>query len=67
MQKTIELMNMTESELIEMFKDYSAIQLQEFLIFNNIPFRPSFIRKKLFELTVSEIIMFGIYYRIGHQ
>jgi len=67
MLKTIELMNMSEQELIEIFKDYSAIQLKEFLIFNNIPFRPSFGRKKLFELTVSEIIMFGIYYRIGHQ
>jgi len=67
MLKTIDLMNKSESELIEIFKDHSAIQLKEFLTFNNIPFRPSFGKKKLFELTVSEIIMFGIYYRIGHQ
>jgi len=66
-KKTIELMNMSESELNEIFKDHSAMQLKEFLTFNDIPFRPSFSRKKLFELTVSEIIMFGIYYRIGHQ
>lgn len=67
MLKSTELMNMSEQELIGMFKGYSKTQLEEFLKENNIPFRKSFSKKKLFEHTINEIIQFGIFYRIGHS
>ncbi len=57
----------TEKELELIFNEYTTNDLQNFLNNNDIPFKKNISRKQLYKHTITEILSYGLYYRIGNS